>query len=187
MRKIYFLLTSLLMTFFLASCGKDNKSGGSSSSSWSPLGTVNGIPVNITNPAVQSLFTMPCLSGLQRVGVQQRIPMTVALNATYVGVTSEGDIALITSDNSTSQAVMSMYVCARTQLGSGTPNIVTPPAVGRSSAGCNVDEISAARVELPSGGGYYPFLLNFRPIQYGMPYYPQFQTAILPNFRCAYF
>lgn len=185
--------TSVLGTLLIAimalsvGCGKKNESGKNSAFNpyYNQLGTfpgsVGSIPTNITNPYAQQIFQfLPCLNGQQRVGIQFGLNMSVAVNATYVGITSEGDVAIVSSSGN-SQAVFSAYVCYRPEFGQGTlsqPQQPANPAVGRSLAGCLVDEISAARLLLPTMYGY-ALTLNFRPIHFGVPGYPQFSQALV--------
>ena len=174
-----FLLTLMVTTI---GCGKKNESGKTNPYTYSQLGTypgvagVGAVPGSISNPYAQQIFQyLPCLNGQQRVGVQVGLNMSVALNATYVGITSEGDIAVVSSSGST-QAVLSAFICMRPEF-SGQGTLAANPAVGRSSAGCLVDEISAARMILPTMYGY-SLTLNFRPIHFGVPNYPQFSQAL---------
>lgn len=152
----------------LGGCGKNNESGKSSSSLCNGLGYcsslgnigVGAIPTNVTNPYVKLVFqSMPCTTGGGRVGVQMALQQTVAANATYIGITSEGDIAMVTSSGG--QGILSAYLCQRPGLASG--QLTRNPVLNRSSAGCLIDEITAASMV----AGQYVFA--FRPIQYGGP------------------
>lgn len=175
-----FLLTLMVLT---VGCGKKNKSGTNANPyTYNQLGNfpgvagVGAIPGSISNPYAQQIFQyLPCLNGQQRVGIQVGLNMSVAVNATYVGITSEGDIAVVAPAGG-GQAVMSAFICMRPEF-SGQGSLAANPAVGRSTAGCLIDEISAARMILPTVYGY-SLTLNFRPIHFGVPNYPQFSQAI---------
>lgn len=192
------LTTTLVMAMALtAGCGKKNESGKNSYNPYyNQLGSYPGvvgtgsIPAGVVNNYAQLIFqSLPCISGGQRAGLQFGLNMSAAVNATYVGITSEGDIAIITSNGG--QAVMQAFICMRPEFGSGSsiqPQVVNnSAAVGRSLAGCVIDEISAATVRIPSYTGY--LTLNFRPIHYGAgmghPYAQQFQS-VLQQLQCRY-
>ena len=185
------LLSSILIFAMAVSvgCGKKNESGkGNANPYYSQFGLTPGypagvgnIPGSVSNPYAQQIFQyLPCLNGQQRIGVGIGLNMSVAVNATYVGITSEGDIAIVSSSGG-QQAILSAYVCMRQEFGNGQlaqPQVAGQrAAVGRSLAGCLVDEVSAATLQLPTYNGY-PLTLNFRPIHYGVPGYPQFSQAL---------
>lgn len=150
-----------VMLLLLTSCGKDNKSGGGNSSIYSQNGI--GIPGGVNGSYLSTVMNeYPCASGLQRIGVQIPLNMSVAVGGAYVGVTSEGDVATVSSNNG--QGIMTAYVCQRQGLTSGNGNLAGNPVINRS-VNCALDEISAATMYIQS---YYGTLtMNFRPIYMG--------------------
>lgn len=148
------ILTTLLT--LVVSCGKDNKSGQGYSGQFNYANVSN-------NPYVSTVMNEnPCSTGLQRVGVQ--VPMTgfnVAPGSTYVGVTSEGDVAVVTSDGT--YGVFTAYVCGRSGMGGNSQ--LQPGVVINRSNYCSIDEITSATMVI--GSTYGNFTLNFRAIHYG--------------------
>jgi hypothetical protein len=101
----------------------------------------------------------PCQFGGGRIATPPiPLQLSVALNALYVGVTSEGDVAVVTSSNG--QGVLNTFVCNR-GIQAGAGSLMGNPVVNKSYF-CAVDEITAARMVLPGN-----LILNFRAIQYG--------------------
>ena len=170
MKNTWFTPAILALALLAGACGKDNESGKKSGGTYfGSLGTLGSgqVPPNVTKQYAQQVFqSTTCTTGGQRIGVQFQLNMTVAANATYVGITSEGDIAVVTSANG--QALFSAFVCARPSLGSGQGSMTANPALNRSQH-CLVDEITAARLQLPGAPGYPPYILNFRAIHFGGP------------------
>ena len=162
---VLLVLSSMLI---LAGCGDKNKSGGSGTDSyWGGLntGTYSGpAPLNTSNPYVAGIFqTLPCSAGgfntgNQRMGSGQLINMSVAFNSTYLGISTEGDIALVTSDQS-GQAVLSLYLCPRPNLQSASASGLV---INRSAVGCRIDEIT--RLSVFSNG--LPAPINFFPADF---------------------
>ncbi len=162
---VLFALSSLLI---LSACGDKNKSGQSGTESyWGGLntGTYNGpAPMNTSNPYVQRIFTsLPCSAGgmvmpnQQRMGAGSNYNAGVSFNGVYVGVTVEGDIAVLSS-NGGSQSVISIYLCPRPNVNGA--NLSGPPiAYAASSRGCRVDQITAMDVQVPN----LPLLRFFAP------------------------
>lgn len=183
MKNTWFTPAILALALLAGACGKDNESGKKSGGTYfGSLGTLGSgqVPPNVTNQYAQQVFqSTTCTTGGQRIGVQFQLNMTVAANATYVGITSEGDIAVVTSANG--QALFSAFVCARPSLGSGQGSMTANPALNSSSQfsgqchsqpcyrSCLVDGITAARLQLPGAPGYPPYILNFRLINFGGP------------------
>jgi hypothetical protein len=161
---VLFVFSSLLI---LGACGEKNKSGQSGTESyWGGLntGTYNGpAPLNTSNPYVAGIFqNLPCSAGginagSQRMGSGQLINMGVAFNSTYIGISTEGDIALVTSDQS-GKAVLSLYLCPRPNLQSASASGLV---INRSAVGCRIDEITHLSVMSPG----MP-LINFFPADY---------------------
>lgn len=155
-------------------CGKKNESGRRNTNPYfSQFGTFGPgqvpIPGGVTNPAAQALFQSPCANGQQRIGLQLPLNLSVSYTGTYIGITSEGDIALVTN-NGGGGAIMSAYICFRPEFGNGQggqPQLSRNPVINRSLY-CQVDEITAASMYIQTYIGY-PLTLNFRPIHYGGP------------------
>jgi len=179
------LVLAVTMALIAAGCGKKNESGKSSYNPYSNyLGQGAALPAGANSYASLVFNGLPCSNGQQRIGVQFGLNMAAAANSTYVGITSEGDIAVVTSN--AGQAVFSAYICNRPEFAStnGQGSMSANPAIGRSLVGCAVDEISAASLRLPTMYGYY-LTLNFRPIHYGVPGYTQF-NQVLTQLGCRY-
>jgi hypothetical protein len=179
--QIWFTSILLVMTLVVASCGKNNESGKSSGkyygSSYSGVG-----PANTSNPYVQQVFQqMPCSTGSygngnanQRIGTGTQMNFRVAANSTYVGVTPEGDIAVLTGDN-VGNAVMSLYICPRPMGGQGSASMPHNPVFNRAlpQTGCRIDEITSATALVPSAMGQ-PYVLAFAPIYF----YQQLRSSL---------
>ncbi len=153
---------SLLLVILVTAlgCGKNNQTGKSGSSIVNP-GIGNAISTGNQQALLATVMNESrCINGMQRITIPP-IPlnMNVAVGGFYVGVTSEGDVAVVTSNNG--QGVFSGYVCARQSLPSGQGQLLGNPVINRSYS-CGVDEITAAKMSL--GGA---LLLNFRAIQFG--------------------
>lgn len=158
----------LIFAFLLASCGKDNVSGNNPNSN--VFGGAIGIPgqygnaLYAENPCrVNAGFNgFPNQAGIQgRQTVVVRLQgMNVAIGSSYVGVTSEGDIANVYNDGS--GPVMAMQLCNR---GFGTQGQLLGNPIINNSLNCQVDEITSAQVILPSQFGQ-PLYLNFRAIYF---------------------
>ncbi len=178
-QNMWFNSAMLALAIVLGACGKDNESGKKSGGTYfGSLGTIGGgsYPTNVTNPHIRGVFqSLSCLSGGQRVGVQFGLNLSVAANASYVGITSEGDIAFVT--NSNGQAVFNAYICQRPGLGSGTGSMSSNPIVNRSLY-CQIDEITKASMVLPGAPGFPPYVLNFRAIHFGVQGNNQFTTFL---------
>jgi hypothetical protein len=153
-------MTVLFGLLILVSCGKDNRSGQSNTSvGINPIGP----GVGVTNPYVGTVMNeYPCLSGMPRTTVQIPLNMTVAVGGTYVGVTSEGDVALVSSNGG--QGIFTAYICGRTSAANGTGSLLGNPVINRSY-NCQIDEVTSAAMNLPTlyGG---TLRLNFRPIYF---------------------
>lgn len=160
---VLLVLSSMLI---LGGCGDKNKSGGSGTDSyWGGLntGTYNGIPpVNTSNPFVQTVFqSVQCVNtgygggvvgSSQRMGSGIAYNSQIAFNGVYVGVTYEGDIAVLTGNGGTvpgggGNSVLSIYLCPRPNVNSG--QLVAPVAYAPTSRGCRVDQISAMNIAIP--------------------------------------
>jgi len=169
------LFTSALivMTLLVTSCGKNNESGRSGNRFYGS--SYSGVsPANTNNPHVQQVFSlMPCSTGFvgngsinanQRIGTGVQMNFRVAANSTYIGVTPEGDISVLTGDQA-GNAVMSLYICPRPLGGSGSASMPHNPVFNRAIYGCRIDEITSATVYVPSSMGQ-PYVLAFAPIYF---------------------
>ena len=154
---IVITLTALAM---LGACGKKNKSG------QQPGLFPNTYGSNVTlpqHPGTVNLSSLPsvvqCLTGYQqRIGVQQISSSgSVPVNAAYVGVTLEGDVAVLTA-NGNGQPVFTAYICIRPGLQSPSQASAAQGVIpNRTNRGCPFDELVATM----SMGGY---TLAFFPI-----------------------
>ncbi|MBY0518354.1 MAG: hypothetical protein K2P81_15700 [Bacteriovoracaceae bacterium] len=161
--KQWFTPVLLTLALFAGACGKDNKSGGGSSQFGSNLQSYTGVqPYTTNNQYVNTVFQiLPCLTtggyGIQnqnqRIGTGSAMNFRVAAGAVHVGVSPEGDIAVLTG-NQTGQAVLSLYLCPRAS--SGGASMQQNPAFGASTAGCRVNPITAANVYMQSPYGTLP-------------------------------
>ncbi len=167
--KTWFTPALLTLALFAGACGKKNESGKSSSNQFGS--SYSGVaPLNSSNPYVSQLFQQfPCQTGYgsnsnQRtgVGVSVNIPLPnrPAPNSTHVGVTTLGDIAVLTTDNSGRQ-VVSLYICPRYNGGAQGPSSLSQPIPGRTLAGCRFDELV-----LSASIAGYPTPLNFAPVDF---------------------
>jgi hypothetical protein len=152
----------ILLAFAIAGCGKKNQSGKSSVPGpgvWNNLGSTS-----VSNPYASTVINEnPCMSGLPRSTIQVGLNMQVAVGGTYIGVTSEGDVAIVTSSNG--QGVLTAYICGRSSAASGQGQLTGNPVINRSY-NCQIDEITSARMILPSAYGPQ-LVLNFRAIYFG--------------------
>jgi hypothetical protein len=104
----------------------------------------------------------PCRVGNgQRIPVSIRLNINVAANQTYAGVTSEGDIAIVT--NQGNGAVLTAQICARQSAQSGQGSLMGNPVLNHSP-NCQVNEISSASMQLPGVMG--TVYLFFVPVYY---------------------
>ena len=154
----------LALALIAGACGKDNESGKKSKNNSYlgsiGVGTYTGVqPANSSNPYVQQVFQMPCANGSQRQGTGMQLNFAVSANGTYVGVTTEGDIAVMTGGPN-GAAVMSLYLCQRPAT--GAPHMPQNPKYAVTYHGCRFDQITDAYVEIP--GPYGPFRLLFFPV-----------------------
>ncbi len=174
-------LTLVLMSLALVSaCGKKNESGSSSSSSkyFGALGSYEGVaPANVSNPYVSRVFQMTqCTTGggylpngnynpNLRVGHGQQMSFRVSSNSSYVGVTAEGDVAVLTGD-ANGRAVLSLYVCPRPTGGQGVPTPTGNFTWNVTYQSCRVDQITALTAFIPGGAGFPNLALVFFPIHF---------------------
>ena len=172
--KTWFTPALLSLALFAGACGKKNESG-KSNKYYGSVGTYSGVaPANTSNPYVQQVFQrVQCTTGgsfngnynaNQRIGTGQQMNFAVAANSTYVGITAEGDISVLTGDNS-GRAVLSLYICPRAMGGTGAATMQQNPAFGVTYHGCRMDQITSATVYVPGPTGQ-PYVLAFFPIHF---------------------
>ncbi len=166
MKTKWVLPVLLSMSVLVASCGKDNESGKNGGQYFGAVGTYSGVgPANTNNPYVAQIFqVLPCMTqgyGLpqgysvnQRIGTGTRMNFKVASMATHVGVSAEGDVAVLTGD-AQGNAVLSLYLCPRGSTRAGA-SMNQNPAFGVTTAGCRVNPITAANVFIQSYYGNLP-------------------------------
>lgn len=124
MKSIAFYLVQLALLAALVSCGKDNESGKSGSNYSNPYysnqyGSINS-PYSYGSYSVNQIFQQhPCITtgtpSQARVQVQipiQTVPMVVAPNDIYVGITSFGDVGVLVGKPN-GQAIFVGYICQR--------------------------------------------------------------------------
>lgn len=174
--RTWFTPALLTLALFAGACGKKNESGKSSGRFFGSVGTYTGVaPANSSNPYVQQVFSqVQCTTGggytggnynpNQRIGTGQQMNFAVAPNATYVGITAEGDISVLTGDNA-GRAVLSLYICPRALGGTGAASMQQNPAYGVTYHGCRMDQITSATVYVPGPTGQ-PYTLAFFPIHF---------------------
>jgi len=153
------LAITTLLSILILSCGKENNTGGSLSRSTSV--TAVGSSSSMINTILNE---NKCSSGYGRIVVSIPLEMNVPTNQTYVGVTSEGDVAIVTNNNG--QPTLQAHICGRTIVGNGEGRLLGNPTIGQSQR-CKVNEITAAQIELPASYEGMPSIyLEFRPINY---------------------
>ncbi len=167
-KKLLFMFT--LISLVAVGCGRNNVSGTKSRNNGLPgvggigVGGVGGLGTSSPLAGIV-LQENPCISGAGR--MLANIPLTmmtnVAINSTYIGVTSEGDVATIT--NMGQGPILTLHLCQRPGLTSGQGQLTQNPVIN-SSRYCRVDEITAASVVLQSTMGM-PYSLNFRALHFG--------------------
>lgn len=87
--------------------------------------------------------------------------INVAVGSSYVGVTSEGDIANVY--NNGSGPLMALQICHRKGIKRTAGKLLSNPIINNSFS-CQVDEITAATVDIPTETG--SLLLQFKPIYF---------------------
>ena len=160
------LLTGTLLMSLLVACGKDNKSG-KSSSQWNysnPYASgynQQSIP-NISSPYTYGGVSVnkvmqenPCMGGygpMQRLVI--RVPMTdfpstIAPNDVYVGVTSYGDVATVVGTAPGQPPMFVGYMCPRAFAPQGQGQLMGVK-IGAYTQ-CLFKPITAATVIFPGG------------------------------------
>ncbi len=138
------LATFMVVATIMVSCGKNNTSG-----------TTTDINSGVGAGTWGSYNNW---GNYGNVGTQNRISVSSQVNVggsgLYVGVTSEGDIAVI--QNGTLQ----MHFCPRSDYANGQGQIIQQPVVNVANY-CSVNEITNLDVALP--GRYGTYKLAFRP------------------------
>ncbi|MCT4641248.1 MAG: hypothetical protein N4A33_03055 [Bacteriovoracaceae bacterium] len=159
--------TISILSALIVSCGQDNRSG-NGNNVVGPFGQYGGIQTaggNLSGVLGQIANENPCrVSGGYYQGQQfpnqninsRQQPISVALPysvapGTFVGVTAEGDIAVISSNGG--QGRMDLHLCNR-PTGTSSAQIDTqqvPFVVNTQPYGCPVNEITSARVLTNNG------------------------------------
>lgn len=165
--KVIFM--ALLASTLLVSCGQNNSSGGGG-------GTVPVVPGGIPgagfgagsanlgvieqeNPCRTGVGGVP--TGAARILTNLQIQgANVNVGSSYVGVTPEGDVAVISNVNGV--ATMQLSLCPRPDL-TGNGRLNGQPVLNTSML-CPFGEITAANVSLDSSFGFPPYMLAFAPI-----------------------
>lgn len=158
----------LVVLVFAAACGENNTSGKNKNRNnnypWGGTfggggtfvgGNGNSLPANWLD---QVAIENPCLYGGQRAQAQLQVQANVNVGALYVGVTSEGDMAIVNNQNGL--PLMTLYICPRPDL-TGQGTIIRQP-ITENSVSCPVGQISSSEVSLQ--GQYGQYRLNLRPI-----------------------
>jgi hypothetical protein len=163
------LVILTMIAFLAASCGKENESGKSSSSSngniggFGSYGNINGANVNQLLNTIASENN--CRSNgqygnqqinntAQRVRIQAQVQgVNPNGGAVYIGVSSYGDIVVISS--ATGQNVADVYACQRPGM-TGQVNQASNLVIGHSSM-CPVSEITAGYFNIPTQAGNFAF------------------------------
>jgi len=166
-----------IMASLMVGCGKDNKSGGGSSNPYGNFNTVAGSSAsNVLSRLGQEY---PCTTSQYSGGgsSQQRIRTTVSnlqnsmvhnSGSYYVGVTTEGDIAIVSGQNG--YATMEVYACVRPGMNNSAQAYVQQLPYVNTSVNCTLGEITKSDVFLQTQNGTYT--LKFfqigvsRPSQY---------------------
>jgi len=158
-------------TALLVSCGGKNTSGGNTSGAFGAYGNLAGGNGYANFGAIlqQVANENPCRingggGGGQGIGGRQSTTVNlqginVNVNSSYVGVTAEGDIAVV--HNSNGVAALDMYLCPRPNT-SGQGELTQLPVLNTSQE-CPVGEITAADVLLYANQSQ-PYYLKFFPI-----------------------
>lgn len=159
-----------IISLALISCGKSNKSG-SSSSTTPTTGTITTLPggqtytggngtVLPTNWLDVIANENKCFEGGSRIKKTISLANTsVNANALYVGVTSYGDIAIVSSSGA--QPTIDMYFCPRAQM-TGQGNLINDPVINYSP-NCPMGEISGGAKVVLQGPQNVTYKLQFRP------------------------
>ena len=171
----WFTPAVLALALFAGACGKDNESGKRSGYYGSNYTGV--APAQTNNQYVNTVFqVLPCFTqgygttgSAQRIGTGAQMNFRVAANATHVGVSAEGDVAVLTGD-AAGNAVLSLYLCPRGS--SSGASMQQNPAFGVTTAGCRVNPITAANVFTQSYYGTLPIAF-FAIDAIGTPGLPQ--------------
>ncbi len=145
--KHFALVMTLTTLAVLSGCGKKNKSGKPGSNIFpNTYGAPVNLPYNTGTANLGSISTVvQCLTGYQqRIGVQQTSSTgSLPVNAAYVGVTLEGDVAVLTADGS-GRPVFTAYVCMRPGIQSAAQAQAAQGVIpNRTNSGCPFDELVA--------------------------------------------
>lgn len=158
--KALFMLS--LVSVISTGCGNNNRSGGSNNNNnpapFAPINPNGGV-FNTNLQVLNLLRQIPCLMGEQRVPVN--LPVQIPnfnIGATFVGTSTYGDIAVITSQGQT--PVLQMEICQRQQIGMSNQPMLQSNIHLNNSLRCNVGEITSANVSFQSQFGPVPVGFN---------------------------
>jgi hypothetical protein len=154
-----------LMGVISVGCGQSNKSGGNSSSNNGTTPPITTHPnTGINGSTLPSNYIgvirneNPCQEGGQRTSTQFPLQgISVNAGAVYVGVSSYGDIAVVS--NTASGPMMQLEICMRAGA-TGQGQMLANPVINNSDY-CPVGEITAADITLQ---GQIPMQVKFAPI-----------------------
>lgn len=153
-----------LMGVMSIGCGQSNKSGGSSNSTTTNPPILTNPNTGYDNSSLPSNYINvirsenPCSMGGQRSATQFPLQgISVNAGAIYVGVSSYGDIAVVS--NTASGPMMQLEICSRAGA-TGQGQMLQNPVINNSDY-CPVGEITAADIVLQ---GQVPMQVKFAPI-----------------------
>lgn len=101
------VLGMVALTLTLVSCGKDNNSGGGSVGAWNS--NINGLGITGNQVVSQVSQTNPCIEGTTRDTTTYQLQGNGQIQFA-IGVTSMGDIAVLSSTSSYN-ATLTVYSC----------------------------------------------------------------------------
>jgi hypothetical protein len=152
-----YMLTLTVLTM-LVSCGKDNKSGGSSynygynNGTYSPLTSGSGVAYgsfNLDYVLSQTYCTTTGAPNQNRMAVQFALtgyPTSLAAGDIYVGVTTAGDVAVLIGQANTAP-LFRAFICQRYNVTNGQGQLMDL-AVGTATR-CNVKPLVRATLYIP--------------------------------------
>jgi hypothetical protein len=165
MRPIF--LTALM--FLILSCGKENESGKSSTHTVPEIGnpvSIPSTPYTYQNVNVQEVLNQnPCvngyagISGMTQPYTNQRTQIQVQLTGfktvvspgdIFVGVTSYGDVAVVSGQAAGQPPLFVGYLCPRSFTQAGTGQLMNVE-VGANTPTCLFKPITAATIVFPGG------------------------------------
>lgn len=160
----HLLVSTMLLVGLMSSCGKENESGGNSNNIGT-YGTVAGtgggsVPSNWFKTLQNEYRCQTGYSQRSRTTMNLNGAVNVNAGAIHVGVTVEGDLAVIS--RSSNNIILEVYACQRGGMNMNQqPQLYQAPIVNQSNS-CVIGEVSAMNVYLNSTYGTYT--LAFFPI-----------------------